>query len=189
VDRSAELRLPTVVVPVRLCLIGQEARGAELFVADVARRGRAHLLDDLAELLDASVGFVPARLDGAVRLLGAHAIAWIAVRRLDAAGTAAGAEPASAELPEELSDASALYDRQYRVSIELAHGPAMAGLLLDSSPADRTRVIDHLNRPGLFVRLWTPDEQVLVNKRQIVAVAELDPSDPLELPELPGEPG
>jgi hypothetical protein len=36
-------------------------------------------------------------------------------------------------------------------------------------------VIDHLNRPGLFVRLWTPDEQVLVNKRQIVAVAELGP--------------
>lgn len=171
VDRSAELRLPTVVVPVRLCLIGQEARGAELFVADVARRGRAHLLDDLVELLDASAGFVPARLSGAVRLLGAHAIAWIAVRR----HPGAGAEPAPTELPEELSDAATLYDRQHRVSIELAHGPAMAGIFLDSSPADRPRVIDHLNRPGLFVRLWTPDEQVLVNKRQIVAVAELEP--------------
>lgn len=166
VDRSAELRLPTIVVPVRLSLIGQEPRGAELFVADVARRGRSHLLDDLAALLDGDAGFVPARVDGGVRLLSKHAIAWIAVRR------GGGALPLD-DFPEELSDASALYDRQYRVSIELAHGPGLTGLLLDSSPADRPRVVDHLNRRGEFVRLWTSDEHMLVNKREIVSVAEL----------------
>lgn len=170
VDRAAELRLPTVVVPVRLCLIGQAPRDAELFVADVAPRGKAQLLDALAEQLDASAAFVPARVGGAVRLLGARAIAWIAVGRAE-------------ELPDEL----ALYDRQHRVSIELLHGPALEGLLLDNSPADRPRVIDHLNRPGLFVRLWTADEQVLVNKQQIMAVAELDPpGEPLGDP--PGDP-
>lgn len=173
VDRSAELRLPTVVVPVRLSLIGQEPRAAELFVADVARRGRAQLLDDVAELLDGSAGFVPARLGDAVRLLGTHAIAWLAVSRRDP-----DAAP-TAELPEELSDAAALYDRQHRVAIELAHGPALAGLLLESAPADRPRVVDHLNRPGRFLRLWTSDEHVLVNKQQIVSVAELG---------APGEP-
>jgi hypothetical protein len=167
VDRSAELRLPTIVVPVRLCLVGQVAREGELFVADVARRGRSHLLDDLAALLDEHADFVPARLDGEVRLLSKHAIAWIAVRHRG------GGDPPPTEFPEELSDASTLYDRQHRVSIELAHGPGVAGLLLDSSPADRPRVVDHLNRPGMFARLWTPDEHLLVNKREIVSVTEL----------------
>jgi hypothetical protein len=169
VDRSAELRLPTIVVQVRLCLIGQAPRAAELFMADVARRGRARLLDDLAELLDGGAAFVPARVDGGVRLLSKHAIAWVAVDRR--ASGDPGAEPP--ELPEELSDASALYDRQHRVSIDLAHGPGLVGLLLDSAPADRPRVIDHLNRPGMFVRLWTPDAHVLVNKQQIMSVADL----------------
>jgi hypothetical protein len=167
VDRSAELRLPTIVVPVRLCPVGQVPRDAELFVADVARRGRSHLLDDLGTLLDGSAGFVPVRVDGEVRLLSKYAIAWIAVRRRG------GDDLPPTEFPEELSDASTLYDRQYRVSIELAHGPCLTGLLLDSSPADRPRVVDHLNRPGMFVRLWTPDEHVLVNKQAIVSVAEL----------------
>lgn len=168
-DRSAELRLPTVVVPVRLCLNGQAPRGVELFVADVARRGRSHLLDDLAALLDTGEDFVPARADGEVRLLSRRAIAWIAVPRRDGEDLPPFEDP---EDPEELSDTSALYDRQHRVSIELAHGPGLVGLLLDSAPANRPRVIDHLNRPGMFLRLWTPDEHVLVNKRQIVSVTE-----------------
>lgn len=167
VDRSAELRLPTIVVPVRLCLIGQAPRDAELFLADVARRGRSHLLADLAATLEEATGFLPVRIDGAVRLLSRDAIAWIAVRRRG------DDDPPPTEFPEEISDASALYDRQHRVALELAHGAGLAGLLLDSSPVDRTRVIDHLNRPGVFVRLWTPGEHVLVNKREIVLVTEL----------------
>lgn len=167
VDRSAELRLPTIVIPVRLALVGREVRDAELFVADVARRGRSHLFDDVAALLDASAGFVPARMDGGVRLLSKRALAWIAVRRR------AGDDLPPTDFPEELSDASTLYDRQHRVAIELAHGPGLIGLLLDSSPSDRPRVVDHLNRPGSFIRVWTPDEHVLVNKREIVSVTEL----------------
>lgn len=177
VDRSAELRLPTVVVSVRLCLIGEVARDAELFVADVARRGRSHLFDDLATMLDGDAGFVPVRTDGGVRLLSKHAIAWIAVRRRGPD------EAPPTDFPEELSDASTLYDRQFRVGIELAHGPGFAGLLLDSSPADRPRVGDHLNRPGAFLRLWTADEHVLVNKLAIRWVTELGGPG-----ELAGEP-
>jgi hypothetical protein len=164
---SAELRLPTLAVPVRLALAGREPGGAELFVADVARRGRSHLFDDISALLDAGTGFVPMRVGGRVRLLAKHAIAWIAVR-LHGAG-----EAPPAELPEELADAFTLYDRQHRVEIELAGGPGVTGLLLDSAPANRPRVVDHLNRPGAFLRVWTPDEHVLVNKHQIVSVTEL----------------
>jgi hypothetical protein len=44
--------------------------------------------------------------------------------------------------------------------------------LFDSSPADRPRVVDHLNRARRFLRLWTPDAQTLINTDQIVAVRE-----------------
>jgi hypothetical protein len=173
VDRSAGLRLPTIVIPVRLALTGREVCGAELFVADVIRRGRSRLLDDLAALLEGAAGFVPARMDGDVRLIAKDAIVWLAVRRRG------GDDQPPTDFPEELSEASTLYDRQHRVAIDLAHGPGVTGLLLDSSPADRPRVVDHLNRPGMFVRVWTPDEHVLVNKRAIVSVTELP---------APGEP-
>jgi hypothetical protein len=156
---------------VRLALVGRELRPAELFVADVARRGRSHLLDDLASMLDGTPGFVPARLDGGVRLLARRAIAWVAVRRRET-------DRPSTDFPEELSDAFTLYDRQHRVAIELAQGTSLTGLLLDSSPADRPRVIDHLNRPGAFLRVWSPDEHLLVNKEQIVSVTELGAVEP-----------
>lgn len=163
VDRSAELRLPTLTVPVRLALVGQEPDNAHLFVAAIARRGRSHLLDDIAAMLDANARFVPVRMDGGVRLLAKRAIAWIAVRRHD--------DDDPPDTTEE--DLSELYDRQHRVAIELVQAAPITGLLLDSSPADRPRVIDHLNRAGAFVRVWSADEQLLVNKDQIIAVTEL----------------
>ena len=70
-----------------------------------------------------------------------------------------------------------LYDRQHRVEIELVAGTRLLGTLLDSSPADRPRVIDHLNGAASFVRLWTPHEHILINKAQIVCVTELPGSD------------
>ena len=58
-------------------------------------------------------------------------------------------------------------------TIALVTGAKLVGMLLDSSPADRTRVVDHLNRAGAFVRLWTSDEHVLVNKTQILHVTDI----------------
>lgn len=166
-DRSSELRIPTKVVTVRLALVGGMPSAAEMFVADVARRGRGHMLDDLTAQLDAEASFIPVRWKNRVRLLGKHAIAWIAVRRDDPADVPSS--DSSAEPAEELT----LYDREHRVEIELVHGTKLIGTLLDSSPVDRTRVIDHLNRAGRFVRLWTTNEHFLINTTQIVAVTEL----------------
>lgn len=174
---SAELRLPTLAVPVRLALVGRAPSGAELFVADVARRGRSHLFDDIAALLDQSAGFVPARIGGEVRLVAKHAIAWIAVARASGAGERRGTPPPDGD-DDELSDADALYDRQHHVAIELAGAAGIEGLLLESAPADRPRVVDHLNGPGAFLRLWSSDEHVLVNKQQIVSVTELPSTEP-----------
>ena len=65
-----------------------------------------------------------------------------------------------------------LYDRRHHVVVELVGGGSLVGTLFDSSPSDRTRVIDHLNRAGRFLRLWTPDEHYLINKDQILHVSE-----------------
>ena len=159
---SAELRLTTRAVPVRLALIGGVPSPAELFVPDVPRRGYGQLLDDVAALLTAPTRFLPVRVAHRVRLFGKHAIAWIAVPRR-------GEDDVAAEPSEELT----LYDREHIVELELEHATKLIGTLLDSAPIDRTRVIDHLNGAGDFLRLWTADEHYLVNTRQIIAVTEL----------------
>jgi hypothetical protein len=167
-DRSTELRLPTVVVAVRIVVSGKSAVDAELFAAAAPRHGRGELIDDVAEMLDGDDPFVPVRIGGNVRLVGKAAIAWVAIRRRDP-----DALP-SREFPEEPSEVILLYDRRHRVEIALpSPTEPLRGFLLDSSPADRPRVIDHLNSGPRFVRLWTPDEQVLVNRSLIVEVVEL----------------
>lgn len=150
-----ELRLPTIAVPVRLALVGHEADGAELFVADVPRQGHTQLVDDVVQVLDDPSGFVPVRVGGAVRLLGKHAIAWISI------------------VSEEPSEVITLYDRQHRVEIELIGGKRLTGSILSSMPPARSRVIDHLNTAVHFVRLWTPESHVAINKTQIIGVTEL----------------
>ncbi len=154
VERSTELRLPTIAVPVRLALVGGEPLTAALFVADTARTG-AQLVDDIAELVDDAAPFMPARIDTTVKLLAKRAIAWIAVDRADDA------------------EVDTLYDHEHRVDVALVGGGTLTGSLLDSAPADRPRVVDHLNRGGAFVRLWTPSQHYLVNTAQILHVTEL----------------
>ena len=77
-ERSSELRLPTKVVAVRLALVGGMPSAAEMFVVEVAGRGRRHLLDDLAAVLDAEANFIPVRWSNRVRLLGKLAVSWVA---------------------------------------------------------------------------------------------------------------
>lgn len=165
-----ELRLPTIVVPVRLALVGHEASGAELFVPDIPRRGRTHLVDDVAQVLEDPTGFLPVKVGDGVRLLGKHAICWISI------GVAA--PDASPDFPQETSEVFTLYDRQHRVEIELLAGMRLTGTILSSTPADRPRAIDHLNRAVHFVRLWTPENHFVINKTQIVGVTELTEGPP-----------
>lgn len=165
VERSTELKLPTVSVPVQLAVLGHAPASADLFMADVPRHGRSQLLDDIATLLDEATTFIPVRGDHGVRLLAKHAIAWISVNRHD--------DEADSEFADIPSEVMTLYDRQHRVEIALVVGGSLTGMLLDSSPADRPRVVDHLNRTAAFVRLWTSDEHFFINKTQILQVTEL----------------
>lgn len=150
-------------------MVGGAPAAAEMFVADVPRRGRSHLFDDLAAQLCTASDFVPIRAANRVRLLGKHAIAWIAVRRRDPDEL-----PSTDFSVQEQSEELTLYDRQHLVEVELVHATKLIGTLLDSAPADRPRVVDHLNHAGRFLRLWTTHEHYLINTSQVVAVTELD---------------
>jgi hypothetical protein len=177
-----------MAVAVRLALVGAPPSAVEVFVSEVPRSSRGQLFDDLAAQLARDTRFLPVRTASRVRLIGKHAIAWIAIGRQAAPApepaaeataeetaeptTGATAEPAAEatiDSPEELT----LFDHQHFVEIELAHGTKLIGTLLDSAPADHSRVIDHLNDAGRFVRLWTTDQHYLINTAQIVAVTEL----------------
>lgn len=160
-----ELRLPTRVVSVRLAIVGSAPTSAELFIADVPRSGRAQLIDDLAALVAGEANFIPVRWASRVRLLAKHAISWIAVPRVDP-------DEPLADFAPEASEELKLYDRQHLVEIELAQATKLIGTMLDSSHADRPRVVDQLNRAGRFLRLWTTSEHYLINTSQVVAVTE-----------------
>lgn len=148
-----------------MVISGKPPSDAELFVADTPRGDRGQLLDDIAELLDEPAAFVPIRDGGVVRLIPKHAIEWVGVRQRDPDAPATASE----ESPEMFT----LYDRRHRVEIDVAGTGRLAGIFLDSSPSDRPRVIDYLNRAIRFVRLWTPEEQVLINKSLILEVIEM----------------
>lgn len=167
VERSAELRLPTVAVPVRAALVGRsELLAAQVFVADVVRGGRTQLIDDVVGLFEGEGAFVPMRVDSGVKLFGKDAIAYVAVRRR-APAVVGGPED------EETSEVFTLFDHQHRVEMELVSGIRLEGSLMDSSPSNRSRAVDHLNRAGRFVRLWSAEEHYLVHKTQILQVTEM----------------
>src|SRR5690349_20763520 len=121
-----QLKLAIVAVPVRLAIAGRAVIDAELFVADVARKGRTQLLDDIAELLDQDVEFVPVRIAASTRLYAKRAVAWIAVAR-------GSADPKPAPGDDELdfdempSEVMTLFDREHQVAIELVAGGELRG--------------------------------------------------------------
>jgi hypothetical protein len=168
-ERKPELRLPTTAVPVTVQLIGGTNVEAELFVAEAARTGHSQLLDDVASMLDEGAGFLPVRVAREVQLYAKKAILYVAIARHD------DADADHEEFEDVPSEVLTLYDRQHHVKVELAAG-ALTGMLFDSSPSDRTRVIDHLNSAGRFLRLWTEGTHYLINKDQIIRVSEQERS-------------
>ncbi len=165
-EQNAELRLPTIAVPIRLAVVGGPLVDAELFVPDKVRTGRTQLLEDLAAALDDESAFVAVRYPNReVRLLAKRAIAWVEALR-----SANEDVEFDAEAP---SEVVMLYDRQHRVEIELLNRSTLfEGSLFDSSAATRPRVIDHLNQARRFLRLWTAQAQTLINTEQIAYVSE-----------------
>jgi hypothetical protein len=140
-------------VRVKLAMVGQDAAEVDLFVADVPRADHADLVEAVAASLDDDAHFVPARVAARVQLLAKRNMSWVSVALAD-------------------DNAVVLHERQHRVTIELLVGGTLAGTILHDDPDDRPRVIDHLNAPTRFVRLWTANEHYLINKAQILQVTE-----------------
>ena len=152
-------------MPVRVALVGRpELLSAHVFVADVTRSGRSHLIDDVVALFEGDGMFVPLRCESGVSLYGKDALAYVAVHRRQQ-------EPALDS--DEASEVFTLFDHQHRVEMELVSGVRLEGSLMDSSPSNRSRAVDHLNRAGRFVRLWSAEEHYLVHKAQILQVTEM----------------
>lgn len=169
-ERKPELRLPTIAVPVTVHLVGGAKVDAELFVGEAPRTGHSQLLDDVATMLDEAAGFLPVRVAREVQLYAKKAILYVAIARHNDE-----ADVDHDEFEDVPSEVLTLYDRQHHVNVELG-ACALSGMLFDSSPSDRTRVIDHLNRAGRFLRLWTEGTHYLINKDQIIRVSEQERS-------------
>lgn len=162
---SAELRLPTLSVPVDLARAGRAPERVELFLTGAPGRGRAEVAGEVATLLEADPAFLPVREPDApggarVALVGKRAILWVAV-------------PLGSLGDEEEGGGLTLFDHDHGVRVELDVGDELAGHVFFSSPADRPRLIDHLNLPVHFLRLWTPDALFLINKHHVVRVVEV----------------
>jgi hypothetical protein len=138
-----DLRVPRAVVRVELLLAGQAPRQVELFVPED---------QSVAQLLEGGGEFLPAH--------DVEADGWMVLRRAQVVWVRLAGE------------AVELFEHRHEVRLELASGGALDGSLLYQAPAERARVVDHLNQPVRFVDLWQDDRRCLVNKAFIVMLTE-----------------
>jgi hypothetical protein len=167
----AELRVPMVPVVVEIAGIDGGRATCEVYVPDVPRHGQHALADDLATLVDSDRPFLPVRTSDAVALVAVHAIRWLALATRNDTTQADGV-PTEVSEPEP-SEVLTLFDSKHDVEVTLDDGTVLTGAILHSSPADKPRVIDYLNRATRFVRLWTPRAQYLINKQHVARVREI----------------
>jgi hypothetical protein len=151
-----------MVLPVRLALSGEAPLVASLFMPDVPRQARAQLLDDVRELLEEDRDFLPVEIDGRSLLVNRAFITYVAVPR----------RPLGFGDDDEISDVHTLFDHRCPVSLTLADHSLLRGSLLFSSSADRSRLIDVVNRGPRFVQLWTTETLILVQRSAIRTMIE-----------------
>lgn len=172
---TAELRVPMVPVAVEIAGVHAPPSPCEVYLADTPRQGRSALADDLAVLLESDPPFLPVKLGPGVSLVGKHSILWLAVA-LRTGSPSQGddfGDTAPDEGPSEPSEVMTLFDTKHEVELTLTDGSTLTGSILHSSPADKPRLVDYLNWPARFVRLWTPRAQYLINKAHVARVREV----------------
>jgi hypothetical protein len=158
-DQSGPLRIRKNAVRVELALAAGEPRRVEVFVAEYREHEFRH--EDVLNLLEHEQAFLPAR-DAATHrgeIFNKDGVLWIALP-LSPAGT----EPASAE--------EELFEFRRPVRVDFLAGQTISGEVLYSAPSEHTRLVDYVNEPGRFLRVWTKDFLYLINKTFVLRVVE-----------------
>ena len=99
----------------------------------------------------------------------------------------AAAEPESAELDLDrfrararqgrwLAGGDELFEFRRTVRVDLIAAEPIEGEMLYSAPDESTRLVDYLNAPGRFLRLWAKERLYLINKAFVLRVVEMAPS-------------
>jgi hypothetical protein len=151
------LRVRKEPFEVELTLAGRSPRHVELFLAEHAsdRFDRQRVLD----LLEQADAFLPARdvETGQWETLNARAVVWIGMSRPLLGGEGSADE---------------LFEYRKFVSVALEGGGSLEGEILYSAPDGGTRLVDFLNRPERFLKVWDGDRLYLVNKESVLRVVE-----------------
>jgi hypothetical protein len=160
VSRTEPLRIPKEAFAVELALAGAIPRRVEIFLTEQrANEFRRQLVIDLLEHVQA---FLPARdaSTGKWEIFNKDALLWIGVP-LAPFGSQAGAGEEE------------LFEFRRPVRIDLIGAEPLAGELLYSAPEQSTRLVDYLNEPGRFLRLWAKETLYLINRAFVMRVVEI----------------
>jgi hypothetical protein len=160
-DHPAPLKIRKQAVAVELALAGGEPRRVEVFVAE--HRDNEYRRQDVLDLLEHVQAFLPARdpATGRGEIFNKDALLWIAL-------------PLSPFGSEQESEAEELFEFRRPVRVDFHGGQSISGELLYSAPAESTRLVDYVNEPGRFLRLWTKDFLYLINKAFVLRLVETD---------------
>lgn len=153
---GGDLRVPKYPVAVDLALVGRGIRRVSLFLAEY----RAHTWhrQEVLDLLEQETRFLPAHDETADE--------WLCVRR--EAILYVRVPPPEGEMAEE-----ELFEHRHAVKVRLHEGTELEGVILYTAPPEQARLIDFLNVPSRFFRLWRGEQVFLVQKAHLTEVAEI----------------
>lgn len=142
---------------VELALAGRPPRRVELYLAEHA--SHAFVRQRVLDLLEQPDSFLPACdvETGEWESFNAHAVVWIGIARPSADAEGSGDQ---------------LYEHRKFVRMAFSGGGALEGEVLYSAPDGEARLVDYLNRPEQFLRLWDGDRLFLVNKHWVLRIVE-----------------
>ena len=158
-SQADPLRVPKEPFAVDLALARFVPRRVVIYLAG---QGPEELLRQrVLGLLEHAQAFLPAHDEatGKWEIFNKDALLWIGVP-LAPFGSAAAEEE--------------LFDFRRTVGVDLVGAEPLVGELLYSAPEENTRLVDYLNEPGRFLRLWSKETLFLINKafvRRIVEIA------------------
>jgi hypothetical protein len=160
VTQTDPLRIPKEAFAVELALAGAVPRRVDIFLAE--QRANEFRRQVVLDLLDQDQAFLPAidTSTGKRETFNKDALLWIGVPLAPFGSQAASGE-------------DELFEFRRPVRVDLIGGEPLEGELLYSAPEQSTRLVDYLNEPGRFLRLWARETLYLINKAFVLRVVEI----------------